>query len=109
MRNKLNTRHTEFEVHSFIYNRLRNEFEPEFKIRAEIKYKACRPDISIFHNSGDLIAVVEVKRSEGSRAEAKKVKYEKLLGVPCIYAKGFKSAPHVVRQITLYTSRYLEA
>lgn len=85
---------TEFEVQATTYMKLKWGLK-EYTIRGEYAHKGCRPDISIFRDK-ELIAVVEVKRSATSKAKEQKSRYELLLGVPCIYIKGYSDAFNAV-------------
>ena len=97
---------TEFEVQSLAFGILRKTLYPDYLVRGEYKFPGCRVDIAIFksHKNRDpeLKLVVEVKKSTNGTAEGQKIRYEKLLNVPCVYVRGGEDAYKVVELVQPY-------
>ena len=103
---------SEFEVQALAYSILRKHLYPTYLVRGEYQFPQCRIDIAIFKpsksdesgNKGPvLVCVVEVKKTaDGYDYSNQKQRYEKLLGVPCIYVKGGKEAYDILALVSSY-------
>jgi hypothetical protein len=95
---------TEFEVQALAYSILRKNLYPNYFIRGEYKFDKCRCDIAIFKNIPDaepeLKLIVEVKKASVGTRTGQQVRYEALLGVPCVYVRGGEQAYKVIELVT---------
>ena len=99
-------RWSEFEVQSLAYGILRKHLYPQFLVRGEYKFDGCRTDIAIFQASPEqqptLKLIIEVKKSKDGTTIAQGERYERLLGVPCIYIRGVDDAYGVLEKVKPY-------
>jgi hypothetical protein len=97
---------SEFEVQALAYGILRKNLYPNFLVRGEYKFDKCRADIAIFRAFKDtdpeLVLVVEVKKNPAGTATAQGIRYEELLGVPCVYIRGGDEAYKVLNAVAPY-------
>jgi len=96
---------SEFEVQSLAYGILRKNLYPNYLVRGEYKFPKCRIDIAIFKCTEDranpeLKCVVEIKKSSNGTSENQGLRYEDLLGVPCIYIRGGQEAYKILEKVT---------
>ena len=87
--------HSDFEIHAYLYAILCEKLQGFGIVRGQIKIKesgrSFRPDISIFSYTGQLKALIEVKRgssSYGQEADEHVVKLKEAYKVPLFRVKG---------------------
>lgn len=98
---------SEFEVQSLAFAILRKNLYPDYLVRGEYKFDHCRVDIAIWKPTEDkreanLVCVVEIKKTANGTNTTQSEKYQKLLGVPCIYIRGGSDAYNAVELIKPY-------
>lgn len=94
---------TEFEVQTLAFGILRKNLYPKYLVRGEYKFPGCRADIAIFEAHKDkeptLKLIVEIKKNPLGTTIGQKIRYEALLGVPCIYIRGGEEAYKVLEKV----------
>ena len=104
MENNYKAQWTEFEVQSLAYGILRKHLYPGYLVRGEYRFDRCRTDIAVFKAHKDkepeLKLIIEIKKSSNGISENQGMRYEKLLGVPCIYIRGVDEAYKVLSRIS---------
>lgn len=97
---------SEFEVQALAYGILRKHLYPKFLVRGEYKFDGCRVDIAVFKTNFEkeptLKLVIEVKKSAQGTTISQGERYEKILGVPCIYIRGVEDAYKVLSLVHEY-------
>lgn len=97
---------SEFEVQSLAFGILRKNLYPEYLIRGEYKFPKMRADIAIFKAHKDkepeLVLLIEVKKNPNSVSESQANRYTDIVGVPCIYVRGYDDAYKVLQLVSPY-------
>lgn len=97
---------SEFEVQSLAFSILRKHLYPQFLVRGEYKFDGCRVDIAVFKAHKDrepeLKLVIEVKKNPKGTTESQGIRYQDLLGVPCLYVRGSTDAYNVIHLVQPY-------
>lgn len=97
---------SEFEVQSLAFGILRKNLYPAYHIRGEYKFPTMRADIAIFKNSPDgnhqPVLLLEVKKSPTGESTSQGKRYESVVGVPCLYIRGYQEAYKVMELVHPY-------